>query len=246
MAADLVHRQVSVIAAVGGNNSNLAAKTATDKSPIVFSSAADPVILGLVKSMSRPAGNITGVYFPSTDLLSKGLGILHETVPTAKTIALLLNPQSREATRQKADVQEAAQKLGLELKILGASSAVEVDQAFATLSPAIGALIVGGDPSLASRIDNIIAGTATRHIPAMYSRKEFALAGGLMSYGTNFKDGYRQVGIYVAQILKGAKPSDLPIVQSAKFEFVINLKTAKSMGLEFHPQLLATADEVIE
>ncbi len=246
MAADLVGQQIGVIAAVGGNNSNLAAKAATNKIPIVFSSAADPVILGLVSSMSRPEGNITGVYFPSTDLLSKGLGILHETVPTAKTVALLLNPQSREATRQKADVEQAAKKLELELKVLGASSAVEVDQVFATFPPTIGAMIVGGDASLASRVDNIIARTATRRIPAIYSRKEFAAAGGLMSYGTNFKEGYRQVGVYVARILKGAKPSDLPIVQSAKFEFVINLKTAKTLGLEFHPQILGTADEVIE
>jgi putative ABC transport system substrate-binding protein len=246
MAKELIGRNVSVLAAVGGNDSNLAAKAATNKIPIVFSSAADPVRLGLIRSMSRPEGNITGVYFPSTDILPKALGILHATVPIAKTVALLVNPQSREAARQKADVQEAAQKLGLEIEVFSAGSAAEVDDVFANISPAFGALIVGGDPSLASRIDHVIAGAAIRRIPTIYSRKEFASGGGLMSYGTNFKEGYRQVGDYIARILNGAKPSDLPVVQSAKYEFVINLKTAKKLGLEVHPQVLGTADEVIE
>ena len=247
MATDLVRRRVSVIAAVGGNNSNLAAKAATDRIPIVFSSGGDPIQIGLVTSLSRPIGNITGVSFLVTDLLAKNLGLLHEIVPGAKIVTLIVNPNSRESARQTPDAQEAAQKLGLELKVLHAGNAGEVDQAFAALpQTGAGALIIAGDPSLGRRIDQIIALAASHRIPAMYPRREFVAAGGLMSYGTNFTDAYRQVEVYVARILKGTKPADLPVVQAAKFDFVINLKTAKALGLELHPQLLARADEVIE
>jgi putative ABC transport system substrate-binding protein len=236
-----------VIAAVGGNDSNLAAKAATDSIPIVFSSGGDPIRLGLVASMSKPGGNVTGESFLVNDLMSKGLGILHEFIPGAKNFALLINPSSRESAPQLRDTQEAANRLGLGLRILHASSVADVDQAFAKLAQnRVDALMVAGDPSINTRVSRIAALAASHRIPAMYTRKEWAEAGGLMSYGTNFKDGYRQVGVYIARILKGAKPADLPVVQSAKFEFTINLKTAKALGLEFHPQLLATADEVIE
>ncbi len=247
MAADLARRKVGVIAAVGGNDSNLAAKAATATIPIVFTSGGDPISLGLVKSLSRPEGNITGVNFLVTELSAKGLGLLHEIIPGAKTVALLINPSSRESARQTADTQEAAQKLGLELKIFSARNPAEVDHAFAAIDQAQAqAILVAGDPTIHTRIARISALAASHRIPAMYTRREWTAAGGLMSYGTNFKDGYRQAGVYAARILKGAKPSDLPVVQSAKFEFVINLKTAKALGLEFHPQLLGIADEVIE
>ena len=247
MAADLVRRKVSVIVAVGGNNSNLAAKAATDTIPIVFNSGSDPIKLGLVTSLSRPGGNITGITFFASDLVAKELGMLHQLVPGAKSVGLLVNPTSPEAARQPADAQEAAQKLGVELKVLNASSAAEIDQAFAVLSQIrVGAFIIGGDPFYGSRIEQIVGLAERLRIPAMYYRREFVAAGGLASYGTSVSDAYQQVGVYVAKVLKGAKPADLPVVQSAKFDFAINLKTAKALGLEFHPQRLATADEVIE
>lgn len=247
MATDLVRRKVGAIAAVGGFNSNLAAKAATNSIPIVFTTGGDPTKLGLVASLSRPGGNITGVNFLATELSAKELGLLREIIPNAKTVAMLINLNSRESAGQTADTQEAAQKLGLELKIFGASDPVGVEQAFAAIAQArVGALLVAGDPTVSSRIDKILALAASHRIPAMYTRREWVAAGGLMSYGTNFKDGYRQAGVYVARILKGAKPAELPVVQSAKFEFVINLKAAKALGLEFNPQLLGTADEVIE
>jgi putative ABC transport system substrate-binding protein len=247
MAADLVRRNVQVIAAVGGNNSNLAAKAATSTIPIVFTSGADPVRLGLVDSLSRPGGNVTGVNFLVVELAAKGLGVLHEFIPRARTMALLINPSSRESINQTPDTRDAAARLGLDLRIVHASNAAEVDQAFEAMArDNIDALLVAGEATISMRIDRIVELAARHRIPAIYTRREWVLAGGLMSYGTNFKDGYRQAGLYVARILKGARPADLPVVQSTTFEFVINLKTAKALGLEFHPQLLGTADEVVE
>jgi putative ABC transport system substrate-binding protein len=247
LAADLIQRKVQLIAAVGGNDSNLAAKAATSTIPIVFTSGGDPVRLGLVDGLSRPGGNLTGVSFLVTDLSAKGLSVLHEFIPKAKAVTLLVNPSSRESVSQMPDTRDAAARLGLDLRIVQASNTAEVDLAFAAMArDGTEALLVAGDPTINTRIGRITELAASHRIPAMYTRREWALAGGLMSYGTNFKDGYRQAGLYAARILKGARPADLPIVQSAKFEFVINLKTAKALGLEFHPQLLGTADEVIE
>jgi putative ABC transport system substrate-binding protein len=247
MAADLVRRKVSVIAAVGGNDSNLAAKAATTTIPIVFTSGGDPVRLGLVDSLSRPGGNVTGVNFLVTELSAKGLGVLHEFIPKAKVVALLINPSSRESINQTPDTREAAARLGLDLRILHTSNIAEVDDAFAAMArDGADALLVAGEPTVSTRVGRVVELAASQRIPAMYTRREWVLAGGLMSYGTNFKEGYRQAGLYVARILKGARPADLPVVQSTKFEFVINLKTAKALGLEFHPQLFGTADEVVE
>jgi putative ABC transport system substrate-binding protein len=224
-----------------------AAKTATSTIPIVFVSGSDPIKLGLVDSLSRPGGNVTGVSFFVADLAAKALGLVRQALPDAKVVALLLNPNSPEAARQSADAQEAARKLGVELKTLNASTVAEIDQAFAAL-PQIGAgaLLVGAEPLFGSRIEQIVGQATRNRIPAMYYRKEFTAAGGLMSYGTNIDEAYRQAGIYVARVLKGARPTDLPVVQAAKFDFAINLKTARTLGVEFHPQLLATADEVLE
>jgi putative ABC transport system substrate-binding protein len=247
MAADLVQRKVSVISAVGGNNSNLAAKAATATIPIVFTSGSDPIRLGLVTSLSRPGGNITGISFFIGDLVAKQLDLLHQLIPGAKAIAMLVNPKSPEAARQPEDAREAAAKLGIDLKIVNASTDGEIDQAFEALAQMrVGALIVGGDPFFGSRVEKLVGLAARHRIPDMYFRREYAAAGGLTSYGTSVEEAYRQNGIYVAKILKGAAPTDLPVVQSAKFDFTINLKTAKTLGLEFHPQLLATADQVIE
>jgi putative ABC transport system substrate-binding protein len=247
MAAELVSRKVSVITAVGGNASNLAAKAATDTIPIVFNSGSDPIKLGMVTSLSRPSGNITGVTFFAADLVAKQIDVLHQLIPGMKVVALLINPNSPEAARQPADAQEATRKLGIELQILNASTDAEIDGAFASL-PQIraDALLVAAEPFFGSRVEKLVDLAARHKIPAMYYRREFVAAGGLVSYGTSTTDAYRQVGIYVTKVLKGAKPADLPVVQSAKFDFAINMKTAKALGLEFHPQLLATADEVIE
>jgi putative ABC transport system substrate-binding protein len=247
LAADLVQRNVAVIVAVGGNASNLAAKRATGTIPIVFNSGSDPIQLGMVTSLSRPGGNITGVTFFASDLVAKQVDVLHQLVPRAKTVAVLINPTSPESLRQPDDAREAARKLGIDLTVVGASNDAEIEQGFESLVRArTDALVVAGDPFFGSRLERIV-GLATRHrIPAMYYRREYVAAGGLASYGTSVNESYRQVGLYVAKILKGAKPADLPVVQSAKFDFAINMKTAKAFGLEFHPQLLATADEVIE
>jgi putative tryptophan/tyrosine transport system substrate-binding protein len=247
MAADLVRQNVSVIAALGGNSSNLAAKASTDTIPVVFVSGSDPVKLGLVTSLSRPGGNITGISFFVADVVAKQLGLLRELVPGATTVALLLNPKSPEAQRQQPQAREAARALGLELRIHDASTSSEIDQAFATMvQDGDGALIIGADPFFGSRVRQIV-GLATRHrIPAMYYRSEYAAAGGLISYGTSITEAYRQAARYVTRVLKGAKPSELPVLQPTKFELVINLRTAKVLGLAIPSGVLAIADEVIE
>jgi putative ABC transport system substrate-binding protein len=247
LAADLVLRQVSVIAATGGNAPAVAAKTATAAIPIVFSGGGDPVKLGLVASLSRPGGNATGVNMFTSALEPKRLGLLRELVPGAALIAVLVNPNSPNIETQLKDLQEAARAVGQQIHILHGSSERELDTAFATLTQLrAGALLIGSDPFFNSRRDELVALAARYAIPAIYEWREFAAAGGLMSYGTNLAEGYRQVGIYTGRILKGDKPADLPVMQSIKFEFVINLTTANALGLDVPSGLSARADEVIE
>jgi putative ABC transport system substrate-binding protein len=247
LAADLVGRKVAVIAATGSGNSILAAKASTTTIPIVFTFGSDPVQEGIVASFNRPGGNITGISWFNTVLGGKGLGLLHELVPNAAVIALLANPKIPEGAREPSDVQAAARALGLQLLVVNASNPSEIDTAFATLRKVgAGALLVGGDSFLASRSQQIVALAARDAIPAMYFDRGFIEEGGLMRYGNDAADGYRRAALYVGRILKGEKPGDLPVDQATKFEFVINLKTAKALGLEVPPGLSARADRVIE
>jgi putative tryptophan/tyrosine transport system substrate-binding protein len=247
MAADLVRRKVAVLVSTGGSPSITAAKAATTTIPIVFTTGSDPVRLGLVTSLSHPGGNITGVDFFVTQMESKRLGLLRALIPGVQLIAVLLNPTQQIYTRQKTDVEEAAHATGQQMHLLSASNESEIDAAFATaMQLRAGAMLVGADPFLNSQRDKIVALAARHAIPAIYEQREHALAGGLMSYGTNLSEAYRQAGVYAGRILKGEKPADLPVVQSTKFEFVINLKTAKALGIEVPPNLSAEADEIIE
>jgi putative tryptophan/tyrosine transport system substrate-binding protein len=252
MAADLVRRKVVVLAATGGAPSITAAKAATTTIPIVFTIGSDPVQLGFVSSLSRPGGNITGVNLFVTAMESKRLGLLRALIPGVQLIAVLLNPNRQNYARQnyarqKTDVEEAAHAIDQQIHFLSASNESEIDAAFATAAELrAGAMLVAGDPFFNSQRDKIIALAARHAIPAIYEQREHALAGGLMSYGTNLSEGYRQAGVYAGRILKGEKPGDLPVVQSSKFEFIINLKTAKALGIEVPPNLSAEADEIIE
>jgi putative ABC transport system substrate-binding protein len=247
LAAELVARQVAVIVAGGGTTPAKAAKAATSTIPIVFISAADPVKAGIVDSLNRPGGNVTGVSLIGSALEAKKLGLLHEVAPGASTVAALINPNYADAQMQVDEVAAAAARVGVELVTLRAGNAAEIDTAFATLlERGAGALLVGEDVEFAALRRQIVALAARHAIPTIYFQKEFVAAGGLISYGPHFADGYRQAGIYVSRILKGEKPAELPIVQPTKFEMVINLKTAKALGVEIPPMLLATADEVIE
>jgi putative ABC transport system substrate-binding protein len=247
MAADLVARRVSLIVSGGGEQAVLAAKAATSTIPIVMVVGGDPVKTGLVASLNRPSGNITGATLFAQEMESKRLGLLLEALPAAKTIAALFNPGNQYVELQMRDVRQVAQRAGVELVILNASTESEFEGVFATMAQRkAGGLLVGADPYFDSRRARLIGLAAQHRLPAIYEWREFALHGGLMSYGTVLADAYRQAGDYAGRILKGEKPGDLPVVQPTKFQFVINLKTAKALGIEVPPMLSARADEVIE
>jgi putative tryptophan/tyrosine transport system substrate-binding protein len=247
LAADLVGRKVNLIVAAGGFAAALAAKSATSTTPIVFTGVSDPVAVGLVASLARPGGNITGFSGMTAELMPKRLELLSELVPQADVIALLVNPNDAIAERMIRDVQEAASAKGMQLHVLKAASEGEIETAVASLVQLhAGGLLVGPDAFFFSRREQLVALVSRQGVPASYQGREFAAAGGLISYGTSFTAVYRQVGVYVGKVLKGAKPADLPVQQPTIFELVINLKTAKALGLTVPPSILARADEVIE
>ena len=246
LAAELVGRPASVIAAFSTIGA-LATKAATTTIPIVFLTGDDPVKAGIVASFARPGGNITGVTFVSATLGTKRLQLLRGLTPRTDLIAMLVDPTSPESVNQSTDVADAARTLGQQLEILNASTASEIDLAFAGLAQRrVDALLIAGSPSFTTWRNQIIALAARYKVPTMYQFRQFPAAGGLISYGASISDSYRQIGVYVGRILRGDKPADLPVVQPTRFELVINLKTAKALGLEVPPTLLALADEVIE
>ena len=247
LMADLVRRRVAVIATLGTVPA-LAAKAATATIPVVFGVGDDPVKLGLVASLARPGGNVTGINFFVTEVTAKRLRLLHDLVPKAVRVAVLVNPGNASVAESTVrDVQEAAPTIGLQIQVLNATTIGEIDAAFATLTREhLDALFVAPDGLFVSRRVQLATLTARDRIPTAYSVREPVEAGGLMSYGTDLADAFRQVAVYTGKILKGAKPADLPVVQSTKFEFVINLQTARALGIEVPPGLLSIADEVIE
>jgi putative ABC transport system substrate-binding protein len=246
MVADLVHRQVAVIAATS-TPAALAAKAATKTIPIVFTTTSDPVQLGLVASLNQPGGNVTGATQINLEVAPKRLQILHEAAPTARAVALLVNPANPSLAAIKNELQAAARTLGLELHVLNASTEPDFEGAFAQLIEfQAGGLVIGGDPFFTSWIEKLAALTVQYAVPAIYQNREFAVAGGLLSYGTDFRETFRLAGNYTGRVLKGDKPADLPVQQATKVELIINLKTAKALGLDVPPTLLARADEVIE
>jgi putative ABC transport system substrate-binding protein len=247
LAVELVRRHVDVLVAVGGNASALAASAAASNIPIVFTGVDDPTKLGLVRSLNRPGGTATGIALFNAVLAAKRLGLLRELVPGATEVAFLVNPDNPSADRQLIDVQEAARTTGQQIAILTARNEAEIDAAFAAIVPhGTNAVLLGTDPLFQLRVGQIVQLAARRAMPTMYFQRESVEAGGLISYGVHFADNFRQAGIYTARILNGEKPAALPVVQPTKFELVINLKTAKSLGLEMPPTLLTVADEVIE
>ena len=247
LATDLVRRHCAVIIA-GGNAAAAAAKAVTATIPIVFATGDDPIHVGLVTSLNQPGGNITGVYFYSgADLQAKQLGLLRELVPSAVLIGVLINPRSPQSESQARNAQVAARALGASTLTLNTSSQDDFDVAFATLAQqGAGALLIAGDALFTGHVDRLVALTIRQRISAVHGLREFAAAGLLMTYGANIASAYRQVGVYTSKILKGAKPAELPVIQPTMFELVINLKTAKALGIEVPPTLLARADEVIE
>jgi putative tryptophan/tyrosine transport system substrate-binding protein len=245
LARELVHHPVAVIAALG--ESGYAAKAATTTIPIIFGSGGDPVDTGLVASFNRPGGNISGATFLTASLGAKRLGLLRELVPSADVIGLLVNSNTSVGRVQTRDVLEAARGLGQSLVVLNGGSDESIEADFASLSQQrVAALLVGADPFFDTRRDRLVALASKHQVPAIYQFREYALAGGLMSYGTSITEMYRLVGVYVGRVLKGEKPADLPVVQVTKFELVINLKTAKALGIKISDNLLSLADEVIE
>jgi putative ABC transport system substrate-binding protein len=248
LAADLVHRQVAVIAATGGASPAFAAKAATSAIPTVFIVSDDPTKLGLVSSLARPGGNLTGINWFAAEITAKRLGLLRELLPSATRVAVLVNPADPEYTEATLrEVGTAAPAMGLQIQLLKASTIREINAAFATLADRrADAVFVGADPFFNSRRTQLVH-LATRHaLPASYPARDFAEAGGLMSYGANIAEAWRQGGVYIGRILKGARPADLPVLQSSTFELIINIQTATILGLDVPPTLLARADEVIE
>jgi putative ABC transport system substrate-binding protein len=247
LAADLVSRPVTVIAAVGGDPSAIAAKAATAAIPIVFGIGGDPVSLGLVASFNRPGGNVTGITVLSNTMEPKRLGLLRELAPSVEVIGMLVNPNFPPVTRQVQEIEDAARRVNQRITIAKASTDDELEGAFASLLRArVGALLVGADPYFDTRRDRIIAFANGQRLPAIYQFREYALAGGVLSYGVSITEAYRQFALYTAKVLSGAKPADLPVLQFTKFELIINLKTAKTLGIKISDDLLSLADEVIE
>jgi len=247
MAAELVGRKVAVIVAAGGNAPAQAAKSATNTTPIVFISGGDPVKGGLVAHLNRPEGNVTGVTMTFSAVVAKRLELLHKLVPNAATIGVLVNPNYPEADFQRREVQESASALGQQIHFMNAGTIIDIDAAFATLTQrGVSALFVANDPFFNSRRDQLVALAARHAIPAIYDTREFAAAGGLMTYGSSIAEAFYQAGMYTGKILNGAQLGDLPVMQATKFELVINVTTAKTLGLNVPPTLLALADEVIE
>jgi putative tryptophan/tyrosine transport system substrate-binding protein len=247
LAADLVGRRVALIVTGGGDPPPLAAKSATSTIPIVFTSSSDPVKLGLVHSLNRPGGNVTGVHLFTSLLGTKRLELLQQLLPVSTSIAVLVNPENPNADVAATELQDAARTLGESISLVRASTETEIDAVFTTLGDRrVSALPVITDPFFLARRDQFVSLAARHLVPTIYAQREFVAAGGLISYGVSLADGYRQVGAYAGRILKGEKPADLPVVQPTKFETVINLKTAKALGLTVPDQLLALADEVIE
>jgi putative ABC transport system substrate-binding protein len=245
LVADLIERKVAVIAA--NSPSALAAKAATTTIPIVFTTGDDPVNLGLVTNLSRPPANVTGVTFFGGAVIGKQLELLNELLPQAPAISVLVNPNFPGAAFQLRDAQEAVRSLGHTMHVLNASTGNEINTAFAAIvQQRTSALLVAGNPFFLSRLSQFITLAARHAVPTIYAQREYVAGGGLISYGTSVTDAYRQMGVYVGRILKGAKPADLPVMRATKFELVINLQTAKLLGLEVRPSLLARADEVIE
>jgi len=247
LAADLVHRDLAVIAILGVTPAALTAKAATSTIPIVFLTAADPVKIGLVTGLTRPGGNITGIAYFIGELGAKRLELLHEMVPIAEVIAVLVNPNSPATELQVRDIQAAARTMRLQLVILGANTERDIEASFATMvQERAQALLVASDPFFFSRRDQIVVLASEHAIPAIYTQRDYVAAGGLISYATHLAEGYRQAGIYTGKILKGAKPADLPVLQTTKYELVINLTTARTLALQVPQALLALADEVIQ
>jgi putative ABC transport system substrate-binding protein len=248
LASELVRRQVAVIAALGGGGSSLAAKAATTTIPIVFNVGDDPVRLGLVASLAKPGGNLTGVNFLFGELAAKRLELLRMLLPAATRVAVLINPANpTDAETTSRDIEAAAPKMGLQIRVLHASTSREINEAFATIvRERPDALLVGAGPPFSARRVQLVQLAARHALPAIYATRQNADIGGLMSYGASLTDAYREVGVYVGKILRGAKPADLPVLQSSKFELVINAETARMLGLTVPPTLLSIADEVIE